>query len=107
MRSENGETTMTAIATITHDERALLLRMERCRRDVRHGAVQLRAGLLWPERLRRVSGGGRRRSGGQFLGRGAEFREGAFRQQGLCPAYALSCTSFSFGAARKNSLPIP
>src|SRR5262249_17475427 len=72
MRSENGETTMTAIATITHDERALLLRMERCRRDVRHGAVQLRAGLLWPERLRRVSGGGRRRSGGQFLGRGAE-----------------------------------
>jgi len=44
---------MTAIATITHDERALLLRMERCRRDVRHGAVQLRAGLLRPERLRR------------------------------------------------------
>src|SRR5215831_19727523 len=35
--------TMTAIATI--DERALLLRMERCRRDVRHGAVQLRAGF--------------------------------------------------------------
>src|SRR5215470_11685743 len=32
--------------------------------------------------------GGRRLSGGQFLGRGAEFREGAFRQQGLCPAYA-------------------
>src|SRR5262249_51665752 len=27
--------------------------------------------------------GGRRLSGGQFLGRGAEFREGAFRQQGL------------------------
>src|SRR5215475_13772608 len=43
MRSENGEPTMTAIATI--DERALLLRMERCRRDVRHGAVQLRAGF--------------------------------------------------------------
>ncbi len=53
MRSEDGETTMTAIATITHDERALLLRMEHCRRDVRHGAVQLRAGLLRPERLRR------------------------------------------------------
>src|SRR5262249_10456745 len=34
MRSGNGEPTMTAIATITHDERALLLRMERCRRDV-------------------------------------------------------------------------
>jgi len=30
-------------------------------------------------------GGGRRLSGGQFLGRGAEFREGAFRQQGLYP----------------------
>ncbi|HKD26459.1 MAG TPA: hypothetical protein VKC66_11230 [Xanthobacteraceae bacterium] len=29
--------------------------------------------------------GGRRLSGGQFLGRGAEFREGAFRQQGLYP----------------------
>src|SRR5262249_4365171 len=29
MRSENGEPTITAIATITHDERALLLRMPR------------------------------------------------------------------------------
>ena len=43
---------------------------------------------------------GRKRSRGE-----ASFREGACRQQGLCPAYALSCTSF--GAARKNSLPIP
>src|SRR5262249_59153094 len=80
MRSGNGEPTMTAIATITHDERALLLRMERCRRDVRHGAVQLRAGLLRPERLRRDAAEDTRmvgvRAGDRVLRRGRTTDDG-------------------------------
>src|SRR5262249_11446717 len=61
------------------------------RDDPRH-APRCGAHVSRPRGLRagdpseRRPGGGRRLSGGQFLGRGAKFREGAFRRQGLYPA---------------------
>src|SRR5207244_4595936 len=51
--SESGETTTGAAVSLepTH-ERALLPRLERRGRHLRHGALQLRPGLLWTRRVR-------------------------------------------------------
>src|SRR5215470_11081452 len=65
-----------------HHSRAVVRATARPRRQRR---IQRRDARRRHPHARAVSGGSRRRSGGQVLGRGAEFREGAFRQHGLYP----------------------